>query len=88
MAETRAEFLARIADEHYAWEGQHLDEPFEPESDDGQRPDYNMWYIDMSQNPETQEKFINAVGDADYEDDGSLPDEPDTLAPEQPHGGG
>lgn len=88
MAETRAEFLARVAEEHYAWEGQHLEEAFEPEGEDGQRPDYNMWYIDMSQNPDTQQKFIEGIGEPDYTDDGSLPDVPDADAPDQPHGGG
>jgi hypothetical protein len=89
MAETRAEFLARVADAHYAWEGEHLDEPFEPEGPDGERQDYNMWYADMTQNADAQQQFIDAVGKPDYEDDGSLPDiVPDTDAPEQPHGGG
>jgi hypothetical protein len=88
VTESRQEFLARVAEAHYSWVGDHLeDAPFDPESRVGSG-DYNVWNLDMDGKADAQDAFMQAVGDVpeDLVDDSmpqeDLPQEPQEPAPD------
>jgi len=66
MTETREQFLARVADAHYEWEGKHLPNAvYDPDA----RPDSgdaNLWYLDMSEDAALQQELAETVGEASY----------------------
>lgn len=66
MTESRQEFLARVAEAHYAWEREHADAPFVPENRPGSG-DYNVWNVDLESDGATQDAFFEAVGTPNYE---------------------
>ncbi len=62
MAESRDEFLARVAAEHDAWVARHMDDvPFDPNGRPGSG-DYNLWHVDMDARAEAQAELMNAIG--------------------------
>lgn len=85
MTESRSEFLARVAEAHYQWEGQELPTAtFTPHPGE---EDYNLHDLDVDGSPQAQEALVTAVGPADYVDDGSVPDtDSPSAVPDQ--GGG
>jgi hypothetical protein len=68
VTESREQFLARVAEEHYQWEGRHLESAtYDPNA----RPDSgdaNMWYLDMNATPEQEKELADRVGESSYAD--------------------